>query len=1261
MKLRTVLISVVVSAALVGGAGYGAYYATQSQKSPVEVVPVSNVSQGYWGMDNQQIIYGSVTSQVAQTVQLNEEYGIDKIYVKAGDEVKEGTPLFSYDMTLQELELEMQQLELQTNELTLTRLEKELEKLKKTPATASLQRDWFTLTASAEESAEEPEGAEEEPNEQDAIIQDESEDSAVVPSLDEIDAQGQTSREQGGVKIDEVEKINGGKADAAESTLSTVENSVLSFEGLVLELQATFLTCGDELKASDVGEAIEQAVLYYRKHLADEKRSEEAQDDGAVKEILTYELKDAVKAVLNKEEIETLKKRYKTLNEYQVRYVQMLIAEAEELDESELPEAIAQIENAYDLLPTKQQDRVGNIEQFEELKKLAEDVGNQSDEADGSNETGGSDEADGSNETGGSDEADGSNETGGLGGADGSSETDGLDEVDGSSETDGLDEVGGSDEAGEPGVTDADQPSDDVRQNTVTFDVSDGATVTVDGQDATNSFAMAENGKIVFGISLENGYEITEVLVDGSIPARKNEESDDPTDYIIEGIQTNDTIVSVRTQLDPNAVIPEEDNSKEESPEDMTVGIEVTDGVPETIGISDGENPDGETTGGAPETIGTSDGEASDGESTGEAPETTETTGEETPDSETTDTEMSSEATTDGDDLANGEGSGTEDDNAQVEKYTVTINPGSRTETYEVGRLVPLQADLSDVTLAFMGWSVAATSGNAEDTVELNSEDVASGYASFLMPGFDVTATARYENVPDAIESYVATFLSNAEKLLAEDARQTYEDQGKDYLTELESAIIFYQQWLSDPEDEVLDESQMTVPDMEKYQLLDNVSSYLTENGKKFQVTQLKKHYRELCLLYAKSLFEAIDPSAIDRELLEKATDTYNQLGENWRKKLEKLWKDEQADLAEQNGQPWEENKKGKRIAPDDFLGIGEMLEAYAVMQMFQEFLNLPQDTPEEDRYDMALDIWSMYSGLSDAQKFMVNSDPLFAETFEMYGLWDEEPETEFPYFGDDYFGDFGDFGDEPLYTAEELAEMIKEKEQEIESCSLDIRQSELDVKQRQRVVDGKVVKSTMDGTVVSIGDMSGESDEDYFVKVTNEVGLYARGAMNELTLEQINVGDTISGMLQTNGTSFTAVIKEISEYPDTSGNYMSYGQENTNASYYPFYALIDDTDGLEEGDAEIYLSGTAPGQENGIYLENFFVRSEPDGRTYVYKKGDDEKLTKQYVKTGKNTGYSLEIKEGLSFEDSIAFPYGKDVKEGAKTKDVDQLQDAYM
>ena len=278
----------------------------------------------------------------------------------------------------------------------------------------------------------------------------------------------------------------------------------------------------------------------------------------------------------------------------------------------------------------------------------------------------------------------------------------------------------------------------------------------------------------------------------------------------------------------------------------------------------------------------------------------------------------------------------------------------------------------------------------------------------------------------------------------------------------------------------------------------------------------------------------------------------------------------------------------------------------------------------------------------------------------KQYGLWEQETESPTPDPGfDDGGGDAGGDG----YTAEQLKELIADKEQDIKECDLDIREAKLKLSQQQRVVDGKTVTATMDGTVVSLGtaSTSDDSSDSYFLKIVNETGLFAKGSMNELSLEQIHVGDTISGQTDS-GMSFTAVIKEISQYPDSDGaSYMSDSQ-NSNASYYPFYALIEDAEDISEGDsATLQLSGGTINDSDAIYLEDYFIRTEKDGRSYVYMKGEDGTLTKQYVTTGKKQTYGgTEITSGLTKSDRIAFPYGDDVREGAPTEDVDQLEDAY-
>ena len=62
------------------------------------------------------------------------------------------------------------------------------------------------------------------------------------------------------------------------------------------------------------------------------------------------------------------------------------------------------------------------------------------------------------------------------------------------------------------------------------------------------------------------------------------------------------------------------------------------------------------------------------------------------------------------------------------------------------------------------------------------------------------------------------------------------------------------------------------------------------------------------------------------------------------------------------------------------------------------------------------------------------------------------------------------------------------------------------------------------------------------------------------------------------------------------------------------------------------------------------FIRTE-NGKSYVMARGDNGRLEKRWVQTGRDLwGSYTQIRGGLSLEDYVAFPYGKDVREGAAT-----------
>ncbi|MGN0342894.1 MAG: efflux RND transporter periplasmic adaptor subunit [Roseburia sp.] len=234
-------------------------------------------------------------------------------------------------------------------------------------------------------------------------------------------------------------------------------------------------------------------------------------------------------------------------------------------------------------------------------------------------------------------------------------------------------------------------------------------------------------------------------------------------------------------------------------------------------------------------------------------------------------------------------------------------------------------------------------------------------------------------------------------------------------------------------------------------------------------------------------------------------------------------------------------------------------------------------------------------------------------------------------------------------YTAEELAKAIAEKEQELVTLDLDKRKAELVLKQLQSQSADGMVYATVNGTVKTLGDLDNPpSDGSAFLVVSGSDGLYVKGSLSELVLDQVQVGQMVSGYTWESGTSFDATITEINDYPEENAD--AYGG-NPNVSYYGYTAYIENTEGLINGEyAELTLQLNDTDSFGGIYLEKAYIRGE-DGKSYVYKEDENGRLIKQYVETGRTIyGTAVEIKSGITEEDYIAFPYGKTAKEGVRT-----------
>ena len=233
-----------------------------------------------------------------------------------------------------------------------------------------------------------------------------------------------------------------------------------------------------------------------------------------------------------------------------------------------------------------------------------------------------------------------------------------------------------------------------------------------------------------------------------------------------------------------------------------------------------------------------------------------------------------------------------------------------------------------------------------------------------------------------------------------------------------------------------------------------------------------------------------------------------------------------------------------------------------------------------------------------------------------------------------------------------ELLRMQNDKLREIQEAETSIKMAELDLRKKQTEASDGSVYSQLDGvvkTVRSPGDAA--ANNEAVVEVSAGGGYYVTGTVSELQLDTVKVGQTVNISSRMTGAACTGEVVEISTYPTDGDSYG--GDGNPNVSYYPFKVFVSEDQQLQEGESvSISYQAVSDSDGSSLYLENMYVRTE-NGKSYVMARGENGKLEQRWVQTGKVVWDSYtQIRGGLTPEDYVAFPYGRDVVSGAKTEE---------
>lgn len=244
--------------------------------------------------------------------------------------------------------------------------------------------------------------------------------------------------------------------------------------------------------------------------------------------------------------------------------------------------------------------------------------------------------------------------------------------------------------------------------------------------------------------------------------------------------------------------------------------------------------------------------------------------------------------------------------------------------------------------------------------------------------------------------------------------------------------------------------------------------------------------------------------------------------------------------------------------------------------------------------------------------------------------------------------------------TQQEINKAILEKSQSVKEQEVNLKVAKLKLDKKLAELGDGNVYAEFDGTVKTVRDPDeAYNNSEAVVELSGGGGYYVTGTLSEMDLGSVKVGDTVSISSWMTGAACEGTIVSIDDYPTSNGN--NWGDGNRNASYYPFKVFVTEDANLQPNDyVDIQFQKNASADESGntLYLESMFIRTE-NGKSYVMARGEDGRLEQRWVQTGRDLwGSYTQIRGGLTIDDYVAFPYGRDVTEGAKTVEAtaDQL-----
>ena len=237
---------------------------------------------------------------------------------------------------------------------------------------------------------------------------------------------------------------------------------------------------------------------------------------------------------------------------------------------------------------------------------------------------------------------------------------------------------------------------------------------------------------------------------------------------------------------------------------------------------------------------------------------------------------------------------------------------------------------------------------------------------------------------------------------------------------------------------------------------------------------------------------------------------------------------------------------------------------------------------------------------------------------------------------------------DDRPYTYYELEKMKLSYKKRLRDINTDINIANAEYKKMKRELNNSIIYSEINGKVKSVKRLSKANSSTPIVVVSSHGGYLIDGSVSEYDKQVIKKGMKVKIEDYMSGSELEGNIISVSNMPT---NNEGYGN-NPNVTYYTYTVKVDGNAKLDSGNwVNLKIDKGEESNQKGYFMSQAFVL-DIDGHYYVYKENKDKKLEKCEIKVSKIMDGMYLITSGLTREDKVAFPYGKNIKEGISTTD---------